>query len=221
MYMLRRNRPCLNEIDVHWTLGQSSNQASSRHEPLSFGVVSRTPKEPVNKEYRQLSNIIRTLVGNTIVDHLDVVGASPVGAAPTASSFSTQHLATIGSDKRNRKTKRGTFKVWDLVRLILEVWRYFASSSLPWVFNEISNGHTRGLHTVRKGISFLWSLAYLAMPWHTDEWLFFCNWNVTKWSSVSKFCGSIKIQWDGSCDAQHNAIPPLTHDTYRHTDLNT
>ena len=24
MYMLRRNRPCLNEIDVHWTLGQSS-----------------------------------------------------------------------------------------------------------------------------------------------------------------------------------------------------
>ena len=39
--------------------------------------------------YRQVSNISRTSVGNTIVDHSDVVGASPVGAAPTISSFST------------------------------------------------------------------------------------------------------------------------------------
>ena len=37
--------------------------------------------------YRQVSNIRRTLVGNKIVDHSDVVGASPVGAAPTTSSF--------------------------------------------------------------------------------------------------------------------------------------
>ena len=42
--------------------------------------------EPV-LTYRQ--NIRRTLVGNKIVDHSDVVGASPVGAAPTTSSFST------------------------------------------------------------------------------------------------------------------------------------
>ena len=39
--------------------------------------------------YRQVSNIRRTLTGNQIVDHSDVVGASPVGAAPTTSSFST------------------------------------------------------------------------------------------------------------------------------------
>ena len=39
--------------------------------------------------YRKTSNIRRTLVGNKIVDHSDVVGASPVGAAPTTSSFST------------------------------------------------------------------------------------------------------------------------------------
>ena len=39
--------------------------------------------------YRQVSNIRRTLVGNKIVDHSDVVGASPAGAAPTTSSFST------------------------------------------------------------------------------------------------------------------------------------
>ena len=38
--------------------------------------------------YPETSNIRRTLVGNKIVDHSDVVGASPVGAAPTTSSFS-------------------------------------------------------------------------------------------------------------------------------------
>ena len=38
---------------------------------------------------RKISNISHTLVGNKIVDHSDVVGASPVGAAPTTSSFST------------------------------------------------------------------------------------------------------------------------------------
>ena len=39
--------------------------------------------------YRQVSNIRRNLAGNKFVDHSDVIGASPVGAAPTTSSFST------------------------------------------------------------------------------------------------------------------------------------
>ena len=39
--------------------------------------------------YRQISNIRRPLVSNEIVDHSEVVGASPVDAAPTTSSFST------------------------------------------------------------------------------------------------------------------------------------
>ena len=39
--------------------------------------------------YRQASNVSCTLVVNKIVDHSDVVGASPVGVAPTTSSFST------------------------------------------------------------------------------------------------------------------------------------
>ena len=41
------------------------------------------------KRHRQTSNISGTLVGNMIVDNSDVVGASPVGAAPTTSSLST------------------------------------------------------------------------------------------------------------------------------------
>ena len=40
-------------------------------------------------KYRETSNISRTLLGNKIFDHSDVVGASPVGAAPTTSSSST------------------------------------------------------------------------------------------------------------------------------------
>ena len=40
-------------------------------------------------DYRQVSNIRRTLVCEKIVDHSDVVGASPAGAAAITSSFST------------------------------------------------------------------------------------------------------------------------------------
>ena len=38
-------------------------------------------------QYRKISIISGTLVGNKIVDISDVVGASPVGADPTLSSF--------------------------------------------------------------------------------------------------------------------------------------
>ena len=38
-------------------------------------------------KYLKNYNISGTLVGNKIVDHSDVVGASPIGAAPTTSSF--------------------------------------------------------------------------------------------------------------------------------------
>ena len=57
--------PC----ELYW----SSSQTCKRH-PMSI--------------YRQTSNINSSLVGNKL-DHSDVVGASPVGAAPTTSSFST------------------------------------------------------------------------------------------------------------------------------------
>ena len=52
-------------------------------------VLSHAEALTCNDVYRQVSNIRRTLVGNKTVDHSDVVGASPVGAAPTTSSLST------------------------------------------------------------------------------------------------------------------------------------
>ena len=45
--------------------------------------------QPIITEYCQTPNISCTWMGNKIVDHSDVVGASSVGAAPTTSSFST------------------------------------------------------------------------------------------------------------------------------------
>ena len=44
--------------------------------------------------YYQVSDIRRTLLSNKIVEHSDVVGASPVGAAPTTSWLST-YLASL------------------------------------------------------------------------------------------------------------------------------
>ena len=38
--------------------------------------------------YHQTCNIRHSIVGNKFVDHTDVVGALPVGTAPTTSSFS-------------------------------------------------------------------------------------------------------------------------------------
>ena len=85
---------------------------------------------PFYHTYRQVSNIRHTLIGNKIVDYSDVVGASPVGAAPTTSSFSDLTPGFIGLGKDNCKTRRKTFKFSDLVRLILEILR-----CSPWVFS--------------------------------------------------------------------------------------
>ena len=53
-------------------------------------------------KYRQTSNISSTL-GNKIVDHSDVVGASPVSTAPITSSFSTSHQASMDWAKATAK----------------------------------------------------------------------------------------------------------------------
>ena len=46
----------------------------------------------LSNDYRQTSNINRTLIGKTIAEHLDAVGASTVSAALTTSSFWLQWI---------------------------------------------------------------------------------------------------------------------------------
>ena len=77
-------------------------------------IVPHGRQRPVYLTYSKTFNISRTLVGNKIVDSSDVVGASPVGAAPTTSSFSTKHLASMDWAKT---TARGykqhlSFGIW-------------------------------------------------------------------------------------------------------------
>ena len=64
--------------------------------------------------YRKTSNISRTSVGDEIVDNSDIVGASPVGAASTTSSFSTQHLASMDWVKTTARAykKHLSFRIW-------------------------------------------------------------------------------------------------------------
>ena len=59
------------------------------NESTHCGLVKSYTIKDLNEYHRKTSNISHTLVGNKIVDNSDVVGAPPVGAAPTTSSFST------------------------------------------------------------------------------------------------------------------------------------
>ena len=67
-----------------------SSEAYIRHlaSVSSLTEISEIDSQFITRKNKhcQTSNISRTLVDIKIVDHLDIVGASPVGAAPTASS---------------------------------------------------------------------------------------------------------------------------------------
>ena len=104
--------------------------AITHQDLLSCPNLPKHEDEYVLSNYREASNIIRTLVGNKIVDHSDVVGASPVGAAPTTSSFSTSQSGFKRFGKDSRKTVR-EYLCWDLVSLILETWRQIRSVKKP------------------------------------------------------------------------------------------
>ena len=77
---------------------------------------------PLRCDYRQVSNISHTLASNKFVDHSDVVGASPVGRrCPNCIFFLDLTPGFIGLGKDNFKTRQGTFKFDDLVRIVLKM----------------------------------------------------------------------------------------------------
>ena len=78
-----------------------------------YAIVKSKWDDVLELNYRQTSNSSHTLVGNKIVDHSDEVGASPLGAAPTTSSFSTQRLASIDGTKATARDEK---------HLILVIW---------------------------------------------------------------------------------------------------
>ena len=88
--------PCLRKSG-QWKMPQGLIGLTSCTPPTFnswlLGPISRTffrcncNLEILFYSFRKTSNIRHTLVGNKTVDHSDVVGASPVGADPTTSSF--------------------------------------------------------------------------------------------------------------------------------------
>ena len=100
--------------------------------------------------YRQVSNISRTLVDSWIVDHSDVVGAPPVGAAPTIQlhlhSPSNTWLQYIAQTTSSRDVKHLSFGMyiyiyiyiyiltawlWPAVRWKLQAYLYLTRHVLP------------------------------------------------------------------------------------------
>ena len=77
----------------------------------------------VSPYYRQVYNVRRTLVGNKIDDHSDVVEASPVGTTPTTIFILNLTAGFNGLINDNCKTRRETFQFGDWVHLILAIWR--------------------------------------------------------------------------------------------------
>ena len=61
------------------------------------------------------------LISNKIADQSDVVGASPVGTAPTTSSFSTKHLALLVLANTTAILERIIYVLGHWVRLILQI----------------------------------------------------------------------------------------------------
>ena len=90
-----------------------------------------------NCTYRKTSNIRRTLVANKIVDHSDVVGASPVGAAPTTSSFSTWHLASKDSaETAARQENLLSVGIWCVLYLKLDGHRVDMYNARWWLITR-------------------------------------------------------------------------------------
>ena len=83
---MSKRRKCIITMFMHI---DNLNLHGRMHNILEQRTLPTFSQTQSNNSYRQVSNISCTLIGNKNVDHSDVVGASPVGAAPTTSSFST------------------------------------------------------------------------------------------------------------------------------------
>ena len=116
---------CPNLVALTW-MGDELSRGQAQGGPRHMGTHTQTDattylKAKTDLGHCQISNSSCNFVGNEIADHSDVVGASPVGAAPTTSTFSTHGSNRLR--RGNSKAKRETLKFGDLVRLILEIWR--------------------------------------------------------------------------------------------------
>ena len=75
-----------------------------------------------DSSYRQTSNISRTLEGNKLVVHSDIVECIARRRCSNYIFILDLTPGFNGLGKDNCKTRRGSFMFWDLVRLISEIY---------------------------------------------------------------------------------------------------
>ena len=164
-----------------------------------FSQQSNSPDAYWANTYRQIANIIRNWVKNEVDDHSAVVGVSPVGIAPTISSFSTKHLASVNcvETTASRDEKHSYFRAWcDLYSIsdgnfVLQI--YIKNKSIhqtPFfihmlqfsqhnsVFisrknskNFVSQYQRKKITNIRVVLVFLYLICSLRYQWITDVWL--------------------------------------------------
>ena len=89
--------------------------------------------------YHQTSSISRPWIGNTIVDHSHVVRASPVGAAPTISEWSTLHVASIEWAETTAR--------WDETHLSVGIWTYTRGLTVSAIYKIwLANSAKSSIH---------------------------------------------------------------------------
>ena len=120
--------------------------------------------------YCQVSNISRTLVGNTIADHSDVVGASPVGSAPTTYSYLTSYIYDLtrafnGLGKDSYKARWETFKFCDLVRLT----RYYLYGIIACPINSGQVCYKLDINMINSSAFFLFNISFTWMSKHVRK----------------------------------------------------
>ena len=96
------------------------NILEAKHSSLPVEVYLLGQMVIKYKYYRQISEMMRTLLSNKLADHSDVVGAEPVQLL--FHSRLNTWLQWIGQRQLNCKMRRQLFKFGNLLRLILEVW---------------------------------------------------------------------------------------------------
>ena len=108
------------------------------------------------------SNIRRTLVGNEIVDHSDVVEAAPVGAAQLHLHSRLDRVWFSGLGKGNCKTRRETLKFWDSVLLRLNV--FTVVLGLNMMVAILQTAFSNAFSWIKKCLIFLFKFRWRLFP---------------------------------------------------------
>ena len=127
-------------------------------------------------------------MGNEIVDHSDIVGASPVGATPTTTSFSTQHLASVYCAKTTatRDEKYLSFRIWcvwyqilyGMLQLRPKLHQTGFSRAKSSQFYKMLTANDSYMH--QQTLLFMQDLVACSMPCHyLDQWERTVIWTLT------------------------------------------